>query len=244
MHLCANIFSFLLARALLSLQRQINLRKRFRTAPRLFYLEIIPKGPGPQHLKEGVVVHIFPHIIQVVVLAPCSDALLSVGGSAQFSERVWGVDGIEEDGFELWGEKKGTWTARKAEKLRKALKTCFQMLKQQQGSVIYVMISLIWTYPKHLSETNPLLLSMRRLPRTQHSHTHRCSQSPPNPRPSKGTESCQIHSYQKIKNWVQLLICSRALGASQFQSLFKDTISHLCQGCCGTKETRLAELPP
>lgn len=88
MHLRANIFSFLLATALLSLQRRINLRKTLRDAPRLFYLEIIPKGPGPQHLKEGVVVHIFPHVIQVVVFAPCSDALLSVGGSAQFSERV------------------------------------------------------------------------------------------------------------------------------------------------------------
>lgn len=90
MHLCANIFSFLLATALLSFKRleEINLHKRLRAAPRLFYLEIIPKGPGPQHLKEGVVVHILPHVIQVVVLAPCSDALLSVGGSAQFSERV------------------------------------------------------------------------------------------------------------------------------------------------------------
>lgn len=109
MHLCSNIFSFFLATALLTLQRQINLHKRFRAAARLFYLEIIPKGPGPQHLKEGVVVHIFAHVIQVVVLAPCSDALLSVGGSAQFSERVWGVDGIEEDGFELQGEKKDKW---------------------------------------------------------------------------------------------------------------------------------------
>lgn len=128
MHLFANIFSFFLAIALLSLQKQINLCKRFRAAPRLFYLEVIAKGPGPQHLKEGVVVHIFAHIIQVIVLAPCSDALLSVGGSAQFSEWMWGVDGIEEDGFELQGEKKDKWTARKAEKLRKALRTCFQML--------------------------------------------------------------------------------------------------------------------
>lgn len=88
MHFFANTFSFLLATALLSSQRQISLCKRFRAAARLVYLEIIPKGPGPQHLKEGVVVHIFAHVIQVVVLAPCSDALLSVGGSAQFSEWV------------------------------------------------------------------------------------------------------------------------------------------------------------
>lgn len=87
----------------------------------LFYLEIIPKGPGAQHLEEGVVVDILPHVVQVVVLAPSSDALLSVGGSAQLSERVRGVDGVEEDGFELKVKKK--------EELRKALRAWFWMLK-------------------------------------------------------------------------------------------------------------------
>lgn len=32
-----------------------------------------------------------------------------------------------------------------------------------------------------------------------------------------------------------VLICSRVLAASQSQPFFKDTISHLCQDCCGTK---------
>lgn len=73
----------------------------------LFYLEVIPKGPGPQHLEESVVVDIFSHVIQVIVLAPSSDALLSIGSSAQFSKRVRGVDSVEEDGFELRGQKKG-----------------------------------------------------------------------------------------------------------------------------------------
>lgn len=41
------------------------------------------------------------------MLAPSSDALLSVGSSAQFSKRVRGVDSVEEDGFELRTEKRG-----------------------------------------------------------------------------------------------------------------------------------------
>lgn len=63
------------------------------------------------------------------MLAPCSDALLSVGGSVQFSERVRGVNSIEEDGFELRGKKKG--------QSRKALRVSFQMLQataRQQAS--------------------------------------------------------------------------------------------------------------
>jgi len=87
----------------------------------LFYLEIIPKGPGAQHLEEGVVVDILSHIIQVIVLAPSSDALLSVGGSAQFSKWVRGVNSVEEDGFELIGKKK--------EASRQALRAWLQMLK-------------------------------------------------------------------------------------------------------------------
>lgn len=87
----------------------------------LFYLEIIPKGPGAQHLEEGVVVDILSHIIQVIVLAPSSDALLSVGGSAQFSKWVRGVNSVEEDGFELRGKKK--------EASRQALRAWLQMLK-------------------------------------------------------------------------------------------------------------------
>jgi hypothetical protein len=33
-------------------------------------LEVVPKGPVPQHLKESVVVRVLAHIIQVIVL-PC-----------------------------------------------------------------------------------------------------------------------------------------------------------------------------
>ena len=38
-------------------------------------LEVVPKRPVAQHLEEGVVVHIFAHIVQVVVLATGPDAL-------------------------------------------------------------------------------------------------------------------------------------------------------------------------
>jgi len=42
-------------------------------------LEIIPvKGPGAQHLEEGVVVCVPPYIFQVVVLATSADAFLGV----------------------------------------------------------------------------------------------------------------------------------------------------------------------
>ena len=38
-------------------------------------LEVVPKGPVAQHLKEGVVVHILAHVIQVIMLAASADAL-------------------------------------------------------------------------------------------------------------------------------------------------------------------------
>ncbi len=37
--------------------------------PNSFLLEIVPKGPVAQHLKEGVMVHILTNIIQVIMLA-------------------------------------------------------------------------------------------------------------------------------------------------------------------------------
>jgi len=41
-------------------------------------LEVVPKRPVAEHLEVGVVVHVFAHVVQVVVLAPCPDALLRV----------------------------------------------------------------------------------------------------------------------------------------------------------------------
>ena len=40
-----------------------------------FILEVVSKRPVAQHLKEGVMVHILSHIIQVIVLATSSNAL-------------------------------------------------------------------------------------------------------------------------------------------------------------------------
>lgn len=65
------------------------------------HLEVVPKGPGPQHLEEGVVVDVFAHIVQVIVFASCTDTLLCVGGAGQPGHGVRRVDGVQEDGLEL-----------------------------------------------------------------------------------------------------------------------------------------------
>ena len=96
-------------------------------------------------------VDIFPDVVQVIVLAPCSDALLSVGGSVQFSERVRGVNGIEEDGFELREKEKRA--------IKKSTKSLFSNVASNSKAVrvVYVTIPLAWTYPRQLSETRSLL---------------------------------------------------------------------------------------
>lgn len=65
------------------------------------YLKIISKRPRAQHLKEGVVVDILAHIIQVIVLASSSDAFLGISSSAQLCHWVWGINGVQEDGLKL-----------------------------------------------------------------------------------------------------------------------------------------------
>lgn len=52
------------------------------------YLKVVPEGPGAQHLKKGVMVHILPHVIQVIVLASCTNALLGVGSTLQSGHGV------------------------------------------------------------------------------------------------------------------------------------------------------------
>ena len=49
--------------------------------PSQHHLKEIAKGPIPQHLKEGVMVCVFPNIIQVIVLATSSYAFLRVDRS-------------------------------------------------------------------------------------------------------------------------------------------------------------------
>ena len=41
-------------------------------------LKVVPKGPIAQHLKEGVVIHILAHIVQVIVFASSAYALQSI----------------------------------------------------------------------------------------------------------------------------------------------------------------------
>ena len=43
-----------------------------------FFFEIVAERPVPEHLEKGVVVGIEPHILEVVVLAAGTDALLGV----------------------------------------------------------------------------------------------------------------------------------------------------------------------
>lgn len=65
------------------------------------YLKVISKRPGAQHLKEGVMIDILAHIVQVIVFAPSPDAFLGIGSSAQLCHRVRRVNSVQEDGFEL-----------------------------------------------------------------------------------------------------------------------------------------------
>lgn len=64
-------------------------------------LEVIPKRPVPEHLKEGVVIRIFPNVIEIVVLPSRSDALLRVAGALKPAEGRVGVHRPQEDGLVL-----------------------------------------------------------------------------------------------------------------------------------------------
>lgn len=67
----------------------------------LVYLKVVSEGPGAQHLKEGVVVHVLAHIIQVIVLAPSADALLCVSCTLESGHGVGRVNGVQENRLEL-----------------------------------------------------------------------------------------------------------------------------------------------
>ena len=60
------------------------------------YLEIITKRPVAQHFKEGVMVHILAYVIQIIVLATSTDALLSIDNPNQFSHITVGVSSSEK----------------------------------------------------------------------------------------------------------------------------------------------------
>ena len=68
------------------------------------YLEEISKRPIAQHLKIGVVVRVFTHVIQVVVLPSCSYALLRVDRAFKLGHVTPWIHRTLEDRFELDGE--------------------------------------------------------------------------------------------------------------------------------------------
>lgn len=65
--------------------------KNTRDSP---YLEVVPEGPGAEHLEESVVVNVFPDVVQVIVFPSGADAFLSVGRTPQFRHGVRRVDGV------------------------------------------------------------------------------------------------------------------------------------------------------
>jgi len=65
------------------------------------HLKVIPKGPVPQHLEEGVMVSISTHILQVVVLPSRTHALLAVHHPPVPRQLAPGVRRAQENGLEL-----------------------------------------------------------------------------------------------------------------------------------------------
>ena len=65
------------------------------------HLEEISKGPVPKHLKEGMMVRVFSHIIKVVVFASSTDTLLTVDHPRQFGKVTTRINSALEDWLEL-----------------------------------------------------------------------------------------------------------------------------------------------
>ena len=74
------------------------LDKKFPSPVNRLLLEVVAEGPVPEHLEEGVVVGVQPHILEIVVLPTGPDALLRVGDA---SRGVGAGRGAEEDRHEL-----------------------------------------------------------------------------------------------------------------------------------------------
>mmetsp|Transcript_6447 Transcript_6447/g.19110 ORF Transcript_6447/g.19110 Transcript_6447/m.19110 type:complete len:1096 (+) Transcript_6447:257-3544(+) len=64
-------------------------------------LEVVAEGPVAQHFKKGVVVHVLAHVVEVVVLAARTDALLRVGRALELGHVGRRVRLAEENGLEL-----------------------------------------------------------------------------------------------------------------------------------------------
>mmetsp|Transcript_1474 Transcript_1474/g.4793 ORF Transcript_1474/g.4793 Transcript_1474/m.4793 type:complete len:801 (-) Transcript_1474:135-2537(-) len=79
----------------------VHLRQKPPCHSNCLLLEVVPKRPVAQHLEHGVMVRVLADIIQVVVLATCSDALLRVARPFEFGETTGGIRRPQEDGFVL-----------------------------------------------------------------------------------------------------------------------------------------------
>ena len=66
-----------------------------------FLLEVVTETPVAEHLEEGVVVIVFAHVIEVIVLAARADALLRVGGALELRHGRVGVAPAQEMRLEL-----------------------------------------------------------------------------------------------------------------------------------------------
>lgn len=65
------------------------------------HLEVIPEGPVPQHLEEGVVVGVTAHVLQVIVLPPSTHAFLAVHHPPLLRQLAAGMCRAQENGLEL-----------------------------------------------------------------------------------------------------------------------------------------------
>ena len=70
------------------------------------HLEEVSKTPVSHHLKERVMINIFPNIIKIIVLPSCTNALLRIDNALQSPKVTIGIHGALEDRLELQRE----WT--------------------------------------------------------------------------------------------------------------------------------------
>mmetsp|Transcript_16638 Transcript_16638/g.30522 ORF Transcript_16638/g.30522 Transcript_16638/m.30522 type:complete len:613 (+) Transcript_16638:1354-3192(+) len=66
-----------------------------------FLLKVVSETPVSKHFKKGVVIHVLSNIVQVVVLASCTDALLGVACTFQLAKLSVGICLSQEQGLVL-----------------------------------------------------------------------------------------------------------------------------------------------
>mmetsp|Transcript_138675 Transcript_138675/g.351506 ORF Transcript_138675/g.351506 Transcript_138675/m.351506 type:complete len:263 (-) Transcript_138675:331-1119(-) len=79
----------------------VHLGQQFPSPIDRLLLEVVAKRPIAKHLKKSVVVNVLADILEVVVLATCSDAFLRVCGALQLCKGMAGVDLSNKNRLEL-----------------------------------------------------------------------------------------------------------------------------------------------